>query len=70
MLTYFSVFYWPVTAADVRGGDEKVAEGRGRGVSLYRWGGWGASFFFFPVKAGDGLSLRAADAGAGSWPWS
>lgn len=68
MLTYFSVFYWPVTAADVRGGDEKVAEGRGRGVSLYRWGGWGASFFFF--FPADGLSLRAADAGAGSWPWS
>lgn len=27
----FSVFYWPVTAADVRGGGEKGAEGRGRG---------------------------------------
>lgn len=56
----FSVFYWPVTAADVRGGAEKGAEGRGRGVLLYRWGGGGRLFFlFFSVTAGDGLSLPA-----------
>lgn len=33
----FSVLYWPVTAADVRGGGEKEAKGRCRGSVVYRW---------------------------------
>jgi len=52
----FSVFYWPVTAADVRGGGEKRAEGRGRGSVVWRTAeGMESRFFLSP-------------GGSGGWP--
>lgn len=70
----FSVFYWPVTAADVRG--ELKGERRGGAGEFYSTDEGeesGYSFLFFFLSESGRWPLpacQAADAGAGSCPRS